>query len=373
MLYAMQGALITSYINHYDLHSAAQGATGSALSVGQAIALIILFWQAGKIAKPIILAIALAGIVVILFSISIMPPFVLLVLLTCMLGIMFGSIGSTSSSIIADLHDGDDSPKYMSRLHGVFGLAGLITPLFFRGLFTAGFYWNVSVRVTALVVVMIFVTYVILSRRSLKSITLAESGRQKITRSDFAAFFRRGSNILLIFCALFYGAHQSVIVVWIIRYVEVALETPLLAALSLSLFWAGVTISRLFMHRILPVSPIKVVLFGNLVSAIAMCVGILSGSGIVVICMAFVTGFSSGTTIPALLSACCAENDCNTLLPTNFINLALYSSLIVCPIIVGALEAYTSLNEAMYLAALFSLLCGILVYFYCRKTRKMSA
>jgi len=367
---ATQGAMLTSFIDQYGLQSSAQGATGSAQSFGQAFSLFFLLSQAGRIAKPVIVTFAFICIVIILFAISLMPPFVLLVLFYGLFGVMFGATNSTTSSLIADLYTGEDTPKKMSSLHGAYGFGGLVAPLFLVGLLNAGLYWNISVRVAAVVTAVLLVPFLFLSRYALKSIELPKSSNQKITRDDFKSFIKRGSNILLFFGVLSYGMHQSVIVVWLIRYVSVFLNTPSLGAWSLSLFWAGITISRLFIHKLLPVSPIKVVLVGNLVAMAALFAGILSGSAAVLAGCVFIAGLSNGTSVPVMLAVGCADNQGNTALPTNFLNLALFLAFALCPLIVGALVSYTSMSSGMYLSAFSTLVCAVVVWFY-RRRRSM--
>jgi len=361
--------MLTSWIEHYRLEAAAQGALGSAQSAGMTTALLILIWQAGRITKNTIITFSLIALVVLLFVVSLMPPFALLVAIYCLVGIFYGSVSSLMSAVISDLYYGKDSSKYMSRLHGVFGVGGLCLPFLFRALLDGGLYWNITIRVIVFILAAIMVMFVILSRYSLKSIVLPKNSNQKITRGDLKMFFRSGTNILLILSILFYGTHQSVIMIWLIRYVEVFLESPALSSLALSLYWAGVTLTRLFIHKLLPIPPIKILFIGNFIAAVMICAGVLSGSAVVVAVLTFVMGFANGTSVPVIISACCSDNDCNTLLPTNVINISLYTSFFLSPLAVGLLESYTSLNEGMYFGAFFTLMCGLTTLLYWRKKR----
>ena len=363
---AIPGTMLTSLIDQYSLQSAAQGAPGAAISFGQALALIFLFWQAGRIAKPTIVAFSLAGIAVLLFAVSFMPPFVLLVFLFALLGIVFGAISSTSSSMVADLHPGVDASKYMSRLHGIFGLGGLVAPLFFMRLLNAGFHWNIALRITGAAIAVLTLLFTLLSRISLKSIELPKRSGLKVNKKDFKSFFKRGSNILLVLCVFFYAAHQCVIGVWLVRYVTVFLGSGALGAPALSLYWAGVTFSRLFTHRILPASPIKILLYGNLAAGLVMLGGIFSGSAAAATVCKLIVGIVNGTTLPVLLATGCADNDGNTILPTSLLNLAMFIAYVVTPLAVGVLVDYASLRSGMLLSAFFALICGSVVFLYIR-------
>ena len=368
---ATQGSMLTSFIDHYELQSSAQGGPGAAQSFGQAFVLILLFWQAGKVSKPTVVAFSLTGAVVLLLAASFIPPFAVLAALYGLFGVMFGAISSTTSSMVADIFTGDDASKYMSVLHGIFGLGGLVMPLVYMGMFDFGLQWNVIIRITMVVVAAMLVPFFLLSRYSLKHIDLSKSTSKSITLADFKGFFKHGSGLLLILCSFFFGTHQSVVTIWIIRYVSVFLEAPALGALSLSMFWAGVTVSRLFTHKVLPFSPIKIALIGCFASAAVMCAGILSGSAILMTICVFLVGVLSGTTMPVLLAIGCADNLGNTILPTNFLNLAMFLALMVSPLIVGVLDEYASMNVGMYMSAACLLICGVLVFTYSRKTHRI--
>jgi len=124
----------------------------------------------------------------------------------------------------------------------------------------------------------------------------------------------------------------------------------------------------------LPISPIKIVILGNFVAGLLICAGVFSGSALVVAILTFVMGFSNGTSIPIVISVCCSDNDCNTILPANVINISLYAAFFACPLVIGALASYSSLSAGMYLGAFFTLLAGLMALLYRRMAKsKQSA
>ena len=363
---ATQGVMLNNFIEHYALEAASQGAIGSAQGFGQLFALCLVFVLAGKISKSAIATTTILCVAAILLGISFAPPFVLLCFLFGLMGFSFGTADSMASSLIADLFDGEATHKYMSRLHGIFGLGGLIAPLFYLSLSNAGLSWDMAIRVMVAIMAVILMLYLILLRTATREITLPKTSNQNITSADIKVFFKSGTGVLLILCALFYGLHQSIVAVWIYRYVSVFLNGPILGALSLSLFWAGTTISRLIMHKV-PISPIKIVLWGNLAAAAVMCIGIVSASPAVMTVFIAAAGLLGGVTIPVLLASGCEEKNCNTILPTNLIFLAIVAAYMCSPLIVGALVARTSMSAGILLSALCALACGVLTCFYVRK------
>ena len=363
VVHATQGAMLTSYIEEYKLLASAQGSVASSQSIGQALSLFIMFWIAGRVSKSTIVTIAFTIITVMLCFISFVPPFVVLCMLYFVIGLAFGSISTGTSALIPDMFEGANATKYMARLHGAFGLGGLVSPLFYKFLFDSGYGWNIIIRITMFVLAALLITYCFLARYSHKSLRLATTSNQKIKLKDVKSFLKSGSGVLLIFSVFFYATHQSIIAVWMIRYVEVFLEGPELAPITLSLFWGGIVISRFFVHK-LPFSPVKIVMVGNFVASLVLFTGVMSGSPMVMTICSPIVGLLGGPTIPVILAVGCAENKGNTILPTNLLNLAMFLAQAIGPPLVGALVHSQPMSAGIFLSTGAALTCSIFVFAY---------
>jgi len=359
LISATQGAMLTSIIEEYTLRSYSQGATSSAQYLGQAIALFFLFIQAGRVSKPTLVTIALIGAVAVLFVISQTPPFPALMLTYCIFGVAYGTVSSTTSALVADMYVGDNTPKYMSRLHGALGLGWLSAPLLFAALHEIGLRWNETIRITMLIIIAILIPYFILTKLNLKKVTLPKSSTQKITITNVKQFFKENSGLLLILSSFFYASHQAILIVWIHRFVSVFLETPSLGPISLSLLWAGITTSRLFAHKI-PGHPAKKVFLGNIAAAIGICIGLLSNKAEIMTVSVLIAGLLNGFTIPVLLATGCEGKSSNTYLPTNMIMLAVCLAYMISLPIVGYMVSLQPMSSGIYLSAACALICGIL-------------
>ena len=372
VVHATQGSMLTSFIEHYTLESAAQGTPSAAQSFGQAASLFIMFWLAGRISKQALIKISFVVAVLVLFFISLIPSFVVLCLLYGVFGLTFGAINTGSSSLISDLFEGADSTKYMSRLHGALGLGWLVAPLFYLIMFNSGYNWNIIIRITTFILAAILIAHIVASHFSLKSIQLSKATNQKISWLDIKAFFKGGSGIILILCIFFYAAHQSATAVWINRYISVYLNGPSLGAWSLSLFWVGIVIARFTIHKV-PVEPIKTVLFGNIAAAVILFGSVFARSAVVITICAPIVGLLNGVTIPVILSISCADNKGNATLPTTLLNLALFLGQAISQLIVGALVYSISIDASFFFSALCAFLCGVFVFFYLKNVRSKSS
>jgi len=328
--------------------------------------LLILFFQAGRVPKTTLLSFWLIILVGVIFVIGITPPFVVLVIMYGLIGLAFGAISPLTSSLVADMYEGADKTTYISRLNGFFGLGGLLAPIFFKAMFDIGAHWTVSIRITLGIYAVTLIPYFLFMRTSIKSIDLPKDSDRRVSFGDIKGFVTSGSGTLLTLSSFFYGAHQHTLSVWIIRYVSVFLNSPAHGAFSLSLFWAGTTISRLFMHK-LPSSPVKLIFIGNCASAAVMIAGILSRSPMLMTICVFAAGLLSGATVPVLVAAGCQESSSNTILPTNTLLLSMFVASSICLLLVGGLVAYTTMGSAILLSAISALLSGVFVQCYRRR------
>lgn len=93
-----------------------------------------------------------------LFCIGSVPPFVLILMLFVLMGIVSNVVNNACSSYMSDLY-GDQRARYISILHAFFGLGSLMGPLFIGQLTRMGFVWNNAYTTLGLVIIFISVAY----------------------------------------------------------------------------------------------------------------------------------------------------------------------------------------------------------------------
>ena len=353
-----QGYMLNDFIEIYSIQSARQGLVGTFFSVGQIAALFLVFILTGRIKKPTFIILALAAASCIFCLLSLIPPFFLLLILYSLFGIMFAINNTISSSLVADINNKKDIPKYMCMLHGVFGLGGLLAPLIFLVLNKSGVKWNSVLLYLSILFLLFSVIYYIITKKASKSVNLEYAEKVKIKCKDIFYVISDKKGAMLILSAFFYGAHQSVFIVWIYRYVSIFLDSESLGALALSLFWTGMAISRLLISRI-NIKPKNYIKYGNIFAALIIVIGIISNTAIVMTICTFLAGISAGPTVPLLMAKGCDMYQEKTVLATNVVLISIYFAQMVTPVIVAAVNNSITNQIGMLLAAVFSIICAV--------------
>ena len=351
---ATQGYMLNDFIRTYMIESGAQGLVGTVFAFGQIMALFFVFFAAGRILKMSMITIAFAVIVVVFMLLSFAPPYFVFLSLYIVFGLMFGTINTVSSSLVADINDQQDVQRYMCILHGVFGLGGLMAPLLFLLLTNGGLQWDMILRVLAALFLLMYVAYCVIVRITKPRTMLKSSCNAPVRLGDIAGMIKSRKGIMLISAAFSYGAHQIVFIVWIHRYVSVQLGSESFGAISLSLFWLGSAISRLLM----PKMHIKLeyhLIYGNILAAIIVVVGIISNLALVMTMCTFLAGITAGATVPLLLAKGCEIYPDKTVIATNTVLMSIFAAQMTIPVVVALISNSISYPAGMALSAAFAI------------------
>ena len=356
------GPLLTKTIDHYALAESQQGLAVAMLNVGCIAALLSSLWVMGRIKKPNLLWLASAATAALMAPLAIPPPFGAYASLFLLVGVALGYTDTLSSSSIADLYAGDErkSAAMMCMLHAVFGSAGILSPIAYRALMDAGLAWNRIYWILCAFGAAALAYIAPTGARWAREAERADAAR--VSLAEMGRFVRDRGRALILLAIFLYGAYLSGVTVWIDRYVSVTLGRADLGALSLSLFWLGLTASRLIspLIRLRPTTLIRIACYAT--SAI-LAVGIAASNAAFLCAAGAVAGLFSGAIIPLLLHVACRQYPSNTLLATTFLFLALYSAQSVFPPMMGYIESVGGLRLAMLVcpAALFG--CGLAAQF----------
>lgn len=353
-----QGFMLSSFIEHYALAAAAQGLVSSFSSLGCLIAMASAGFFIGRIKKTGVSLICICVIAVAFFLISFAPPFAWLLACFMLFGFSLSLLDATNMSIIADLHSGEDSARPLNVMQGVYGVGGLLSPLLFAALMAIGFSWNGVFRVLCLFVLVVLAFYIAVLRKTANELPALSTLIQTLRPSDYWVFIKTKTNILLLLCCAFFAMHQLGFSIWIRRYVTDYLSGGELGTLSLSLFWVGTALCRLLISR-LRIPPQKLILFGMLLAALFVAIGVLSGSASVMAICSFLIGFANGATLPMLIYLGCRWN-VNSMLTTSLLMLFFNIAAMLCTPLVGAIVAESGITAGMMVfavAAVLSALC----------------
>ena len=353
-IFALQGVLLSSLIEHYGLEDSAQGLASSAASAGGVIALVSSVFLIGRLPKVTLLQIALGVCAVFLALLKLAPTFAVFVGLWLALGVGMGYVDMLLSSCMADLYTGRRATQMMCILHMLYGVSSVICPPIYNGLMR-GMAWN-SVYLCVAAAGALLLAYTTLAARLMKRSGGSGLAEQKMNLKTAAKVITKGALPGLIAAMFCHGMFLGGLNTWINRYVGVTLNSSL-GGMASSFMFFGVMASRLLMP-ILPLSPVKYVRAAGFAAGAAVLIALPMMNGWAMCIAVCLCGLAYGAMIPCMLDIGCAETPESTMLATTVMMLALYLAQAVVSPVIGALESAFSLHAGIGLCGAFMLLCS---------------
>jgi len=357
---ATHGTLLNSFIEHYDLETALQGFPAAAQNIGCAIALLLSFRLVRSLGKERVLALALCATALFILPLGFAPSFAWLVCLCGVIGICVGLIDTLASSCIAEMYQGRAGSAMLCLLHAIFGAAGVAMPAITNWAMSAGIAWNHLYFILGgfALATLAYTMPVCLKSHSVE---LLRRDSSSIRFASVLDFLKNRDRALLLVCMALYVCSLSNAQLWTDRYVKNYLGRADLAALSLSLFWLGLTGSRLSMSFI-RISPMTYLRTALPLSGVVLLIGLITGNPWVICILSALASLLSGATLPLILGELCGRYDGNTLIVTTVSLMFVYTAQCLCPLGVGALTTSVGLHTALYPAVVTSLLAGLVAY-----------
>ena len=354
---ALQGALLSSIIAHYQLTDSAQGAASAAASAGSVIALLASFFLIGRLPKLTLLRLALCLSAATLALLRLAPVFGAFVALWLVAGVGSGFIDMLLSSCMADMYTGRMATRMMCLLHTLFGVSSVICPAVYSRLIRGGLPWNdIYLCIAALAVALAaYLTLAVrLNRGSNAKVLAAE---KRLPLRAMGGILRKGSMPGLLAAMACHGIFLAGLNTWINRYVDVTLSSAM-GDLALSFMFFGVMASRLLVS-FLPISTSRYVRAGGLAAGLALLLALPFRNGVVMCGALSVVGLCFGALIPCILDFGCREVPESSMLATTSLALSLYLGQIVAPPLIGALESTISLHAGICLCGVFMLFSSL--------------
>lgn len=341
-----QGVMLTPLVEHYGLAESRQGIPSAALNIGCAVALLTSLFVMGRISKPKMMIIAFAATIVLILPSALKPTFAVLTMLYLAVGVAVGYIDTLASSAMADLFHGKAAARMMGALHAMFGIGGMISPVVMGGLMRGGLPWNQVYLVTAGVGAA-FALYVLPVGRSwVRDTVEAKTESLKLNGGMLKKFFGSREQALILAAVLLYAYYLGGITVWSERYISTELNHQQLGAITLSLFWLGMTVCRLIAPFI-RISPVRYIQVSGLLSAAVLLPGVLSGNPYLMCAAAVGSALLAGAVIPMILHVSCERFPENTMLATTAILLCVYAGQALGPAVIGQMEGSLSIGAGL--------------------------
>jgi hypothetical protein len=200
--------------------------------------------------------------------------------------------------------------------------------------------------------------FIFTSDRSKGELTETASPEQKLKAREVMTYIREKRNILLLASGIFYAATQAGLMTWLVRYMTVRFDAELLGATAFSVYWIFSTLSRFLSPRI-NMPPIKLHIYGVLLSGVFQAAGVLSGSAVVMCIATGAIGLVSGQCMPMLVNEGSSRYPGRTLLPTTVMLLTMRAAGMLIPLLMGAVSGFSSITVSMYIPVATAFLSGL--------------
>ncbi|MDR3050621.1 MAG: MFS transporter [Oscillospiraceae bacterium] len=349
-----QGVLLSGFINTFSLTSAAQGLPKAAAKVGVLQAMLLSIPLAARTGKPRLFAMGLGIMAVMLALCGAAPSALLLTVCYFLVGFGFGCVDTSSSAVISDLHQGPRGAMLMGVLHAVYGVGGILAPLWMTPLLGGGATWRTVLWILAAACALCCAACFWVFNRAGGALAGHMAPQSALKWADLRAFAAQKGNLPLVVVMACYCAHQVSIYLWITRIIgETYPAHAALGAVALSLFWVGTVLSRLIVPA-LRIPAGHYLRAGMALTALTLLVG-LSIGGAVALCVATaLAGLFGGAVIPMTISDMTRRNPQRSMLGITALLLTTGLSAIVCAPLIGFVVGKTSLLAGAVVSALFA-------------------
>ena len=351
-----QGVFLTDFINNYGLESSSQGLVSSFQSAGNLIALLLIGVYLSRIKKSTLLMVFAVIVPILFFCLGLKPPFVVLLLLYGFYGLCFALVDSVSSSTMADLYP-EKSANKMNLLQAAFGLGGLCGPFILQIILNTEIVWNEVLFIVGGFALVVTIIFVLTARPMMKSKEIKYGTKEAIKLVDIKDYFVEKKKLFLIVSLFLFGMLQIGMIIWMPRFIGEYLGAPKYGAISLSLYWFGITVSRLLLAKI-RFDQVRVLSVGLILSGVLLTFGILIGNSTVMILLCAVMGFCQGPVLPNALSLSCSWTN-NTSLGSSIILFCLYTGNMLSAPLIGFIIKHLGASLGLLFPAMAGVIGGV--------------
>lgn len=356
----MISPILSEIINHFNLRLSQGGLIFTFQSIGGILIIILLGFISDYYSKHKIIIIGFSLYVISLYLISITPLFNLLLLLFFVLGIGTRIVDTISNALISQQFV-TKKGVYLNLLHTSFGIGALLGPLYSRSLLDIGFKWQAVFKFLSIGSISALFFFIIVT----KNLYNAKEKYNNKTKENLLILLQDKQVWILCIVMFLYVGHQSGFMIWLVMYLETYLQTePLLASLSLSIYWVGIIISRLtFSCLTSKYSNINLIKWSSLIGGLILIIGISLKIPLIIIITLSISGLITGAFIPLLIDIASSWYPNNTGAITSILYLSLNLSIMFFPWIIGIIAETFTFQMGIMFAALILPLIYFVSYF----------
>ena len=349
-MFALQGALLTSIIESFELDAPRQGICNAAAFAGGILALVTALMLQGRVKKRTLLMAAMALCTVSLAGLWPAGSFAAFASIWFVLGYGIGMIDTLLSACMADLFTGRTATMMMCIMHMVYGLTSMLAPIGFGAMIGAGLPWRSAYLAVAIWGAAIACAGIVISfpRRS-------EPRGEGRGAGGLLSALVENRLILPAAAMLFHGVFISGLNTWINRYAEsIGIEGGIPA---MSYLFFGLMLSRLIM-AFAPIPSKKYIRIAGFAAGAVLLIGLyMLPAPMLKPCVA-ICGLLFGAMLPCIVSLSCEGIKGDTLLATTALMLALYVGQGLSSPIISALGGWTGLRAGMAFLGICMMACS---------------
>lgn len=355
------GTMLAPITEHYlDGEGANRGSPNSAMQIGCIVAVLLLAFFGARLrgkGKLTLLAVSAAVMSFALTALGNEPSFIAFVGIFAVVGLAYGTIDVISSALIADVY-GNRASGMMCLLHGSHGAAGIVAPIIIAFILEHSAKWTLPYTLIGSFVTCVLVYLAVLFAFGQRHLPETDAPAD----APVAKFDKK-----LLPTAIAIGLY-GVYLVGMICYTE-NYETTLIPegkkALTLSLLYLGLTVSRLLMpviERTCKLTPRVYLAYAPFISAALLFAGVMSGNAVAYIILSALSAFVAGAFIPIAISVACEIMTGNSTGASTYMNLAMLIGNSVASPLIGALGGAFGIGLGMLIPPLALTVCGFFAF-----------
>lgn len=351
--FTMIGPLMPEVLDRFSLSMAAGGGIVSVQNLAGLAAILICGMFGDRWNKGAVMVLGIFLFAVSLIGIGWAGSYSAIIILFILLGLGSRGFDTLSNALISDLY-GERRSLYLNLLHTFFGVGAFLGPMFVLGISRFGWSWEVTFAALGLASAVIFPVFLLIilrmpgGRLPENRVPAAESGAESTGRGILSLLRHRDIWVLGAVMFLHMGT-LGVLITWMPLFAAQTVGSGrFLSALSLSLAWLGIIISRSLVSRLSGrLGEIPMIRWGGFLSALVFGAALVSGSPILITFGSLMTGIGIGFTIPFVMSVGCRRFPRDSAAVTSLMFVFGYLSVVVYPWMSGMLGDTLGLQSAM--------------------------
>lgn len=367
----MLGPLATNIMASTGLSLSQSGSLISFLQLGSLIAIIGSLLVMKRLLQSTVIKIGYFLLVLALVAISFTTGSLLLFAMYAVIGFSAFLIDSGSNAVLSSDYY-EKRGVYIPLLHFCYSTGAIITG--FVILPFKGPLWRLAYgTVGLLVAIILLLAWREQRRKHKKGQGLAKEAPPKAQVGPIMPIVKDGAFIIYTLALMLYMGSQIICATWIPVYVETELfQPPTVTAMTLTVFWIGIAISRLIMAPIMSKGgdPFVLSIVGLSLAGCSLLALTFSANIVVVLSLVALCGFFAGTTIPLFIVITATWYPKNTA----FISLSYILSgtigKMIFPWLVTRIAEASNLGYALMLSSLMLFISAILTFVVQKMTKQ---